>query len=343
MKNSEMSRAGELPLVSIVIPVYNGANYMKEAIDSALAQDYPNIEVIVVNDGSRDEGETDRIAKEYGDRIRYIAKENGGVSTALNAGIKAMKGEYFSWLSHDDLYKPGKVSRQVSLAMKQEDPHTVVIGGYELFDGETGAFLGERLPTDLYTPEQLSKPLFGVFHGLINGCSMLIHRSHFERIGLFDETLKTTQDYDMWFRLLRGQRACYHDDAHVRSRCHPQQESRAAYHGQDCFDLWKRLMDSTDAEERTAMSGGEALFFRDVYRFLSEHTPYEAAAAYAREQLFVSLAAEGYTESETEKKIEQMMAQHGEGGVPYRLIRFARKAKNSLRRRLGTVCAGKNG
>ena len=70
------------PLVSIVIPVYNGANYMREAIDSALAQTYENKEIIVVNDGSSDNGETDRIAKEYGDRIRYILKQNGGVSSA---------------------------------------------------------------------------------------------------------------------------------------------------------------------------------------------------------------------------------------------------------------------
>lgn len=63
------------PLVSIVIPVYNGSNYMREAIDSALNQSYDNIEVIVVNDGSTDNGATEAIALEYGDRIRYIAKE----------------------------------------------------------------------------------------------------------------------------------------------------------------------------------------------------------------------------------------------------------------------------
>ena len=76
------------PLVSIVIPVYNGENYLKEAIDSALAQTYKNIEVIVVNDGSSDK--TDEICKSYGSKIRYFKKENGGVSTALNLGIEKM-------------------------------------------------------------------------------------------------------------------------------------------------------------------------------------------------------------------------------------------------------------
>ena len=75
------------PKVSIIIPVYNGSNYLANAIDSALAQTYKNIEVIVVNDGSKDEGATERIALSYGDRIHYYAKSNGGVSSALNFGI----------------------------------------------------------------------------------------------------------------------------------------------------------------------------------------------------------------------------------------------------------------
>ena len=75
------------PLISIVIPVYNGSNFLREAIDSALAQTYKNIEIIVVNDGSADDGETERIALSYGDKIRYFKKENGGVSSALNYGI----------------------------------------------------------------------------------------------------------------------------------------------------------------------------------------------------------------------------------------------------------------
>ena len=73
--------------VSIIIPVYNGSNYLKEAIESALAQTYDNVEVLVVNDGSNDGGATEQIALSYGERIRYFKKENGGVASALNVGI----------------------------------------------------------------------------------------------------------------------------------------------------------------------------------------------------------------------------------------------------------------
>lgn len=108
-----MKENKNLPLASIVIPVYNGADYLKEAVDSALGQTYPNCEVIVVNDGSADGGRTERAALSYGDRIRYFSKENGKVSTALNLGLKNMRGEYFAWLSHDDVFYADKIEKQI--------------------------------------------------------------------------------------------------------------------------------------------------------------------------------------------------------------------------------------
>ena len=101
--------AGVGPRVSVVIPVYNGANFLGDAIDSALAQTWRDVEVIVVDDGSNDDGATADVARSYGDRIRYLRTDHGGVSSALNAGIRAMTGEYFAWLSHDDVYHPAKL------------------------------------------------------------------------------------------------------------------------------------------------------------------------------------------------------------------------------------------
>ena len=101
------------PKISIVIPAYKASNYLAEAIESAIAQTYENIEIIVVNDGSPDDGATRAVAEKYIDKIRYFEKENGGSSSALNRGIAEMQGEWFSWLSHDDLYEPRKVQRQI--------------------------------------------------------------------------------------------------------------------------------------------------------------------------------------------------------------------------------------
>ena len=112
--------------VTIVIPVYNGSNFMKVAIDSAIAQTYDNKEILVINDGSTDNGETEKIALSYGNKIRYIKKENGGVATALNLAIKEMKGDYLSWLSHDDIYKPYKIEKQIETIKKLEDKTTIL-------------------------------------------------------------------------------------------------------------------------------------------------------------------------------------------------------------------------
>ena len=106
------------PLVSAVIPVYNGSNYLREAINSVLNQTYSNIEVIVVDDGSTDDTWT--IIQSYGDKIRGFHKENGGVSSALNLAIDNMKGEWFAWLSHDDLWLSNKIEMQIHYL--QENP-----------------------------------------------------------------------------------------------------------------------------------------------------------------------------------------------------------------------------
>ena len=90
-----------------------------------MGQTYNNIEIIVVNDGSTDEGKTEKIALSYG-QIRYYRKENGGVASALNYGIREMKGEYFSWLSHDDLYMPNKVEKQVQCLQECGDDTRLV-------------------------------------------------------------------------------------------------------------------------------------------------------------------------------------------------------------------------
>lgn len=250
------------PQVSIVIPVYNGANYLREAIDSALRQDYPNVEVIVINDGSNDQGATEEIAKSYGSRIRYFYKENGGVATALNFGIEKMSGEYFSWLSHDDVYFKNKISKEVQALSELMDRKRVVCCGYHVVTAE-GVFLYEVNPLEEYGKEKLEIPLFPVFQCCINGCALLIHKSHFERVGNFDVTLLTTQDYDLWFRILRGQSICFIGGPYFWSRSHEEQDSRKLYnqHIDECTNLWIRLFESLTGDEKCLMAENEFEFW----------------------------------------------------------------------------------
>ncbi len=216
----------DTPMVSIIIPVYNGGNFLREAIDSALAQTYSSLEIIVVNDGSNDGGETDRIAVSYGDRIRYYSKVNGGVASALNMGIKHMKGEYFSWLSHDDLYLPEKIESDMEILFSSEDRTIPVHGGWENFNKSLG-LKDVRLPSKTkYDQKYYESGILSVIMGLIDGCSVLIHRSYFEKYGLFDEKLLTTQDYAKWFEMFRDKKILFVNRVLVRSRIHDFQTSR---------------------------------------------------------------------------------------------------------------------
>lgn len=192
------------PLVSIIIPVYNGSNYVKEAIDSALSQTYESVEVIVVNDGSRDEGATEKIALSYGDKIRYIYKENGGVSSALNVGIRNMHGEYFSWLSHDDLYKPDKIETQIRLLCENGHENSVVLCEAEHINAK-GELIkaGARKKELTIGRNEWSRALTSLCRrGSYNGCAFLIPKAALDMAGPFDESLKFSQDAFMWLRIL---------------------------------------------------------------------------------------------------------------------------------------------
>lgn len=210
------------PLVSIVIPVYNGSDYLREAIDSALAQTYPNIEIVVVNDGSRDDGATERIALSYGDKIRYFSKVNGGVATALNTAIEKMTGEYFSWLSHDDLYTPDKVEVQVRTLAEMKDRDRVILySDFAAFTDSADLASEIRLPD--VVPENFR--YFLAIDNSLHGCTLLVPRKAFVECGRFDETLRTTQDYDLWFRLAEKYRFVHMPNVLVKARQHAAQGS----------------------------------------------------------------------------------------------------------------------
>lgn len=220
------------PKVSIIIPVYNGANYLSEAIDSALAQTYKNIEILVVNDGSGDDGATEKVALSYGDKIRYFKKENGGVSSALNLGIQNMEGEYFSWLSHDDLYLPEKIEEQI------KDVNNLISNGKDYKHIMCyccgGHIDASGMPINKSNPHKFRQgcyngkdALFMLFKGAtIGGCGMLIPKQMFKDIGLFDERMRFMQDVFMWEKAFLGGYDFYVNDRPMSiTRIHGQQTS----------------------------------------------------------------------------------------------------------------------
>ena len=268
------------PLVSVVIPVYNGENYLKEAIDSALAQTYEPIEVLVVNDGSKDK--TEEIALSYGDRIRYFSKENGGVSTALNMGIANMRGEYFSWLSHDDLYKPEKITLEI--AALSEDPMRIVYSDYAVIDKD-GATIATMDIAGKYPNADLTFGLFPILRQVLNGCSLLIHRSHFTRAGMFDERLRVTQDYDLWFKMFRGVELLFVNEPLVMQREHGSQVTHNYERNRtESDELWLNMLSNITAEEACKLDGTERSFWDRQTEFLL-YTQYKRAKSYAKGRL----------------------------------------------------------
>ncbi len=243
--NAQRLMKSQSRLVSIIIPVYNGEKYLREAIDSALAQTYKNIEVIVINDGSTDK--SGEIAKSYHNQIRYFEKENGGVASALNLGIEKMRGYYFSWLSHDDKYYPEKIEKQVALATKLNDD-TIVVSNWTIIDGEG------RILENKYLDSRLEKlpTCFLAFDRKtwLNGCAMLIPKTVFEKYGCFDEELRTTQDYDMWFRLSRKIRFKILKKPLLYSRVHAEQGSLSIPSALNSSDIiHSRILKSLSIEE----------------------------------------------------------------------------------------------
>ena len=252
------------PLVSIIIPVYNGSNYMREAIDSAISQTYKNIEIIVINDGSNDNGATDEIARSYGDKIRYFAKPNGGVSSALNFGISKMCGDYFSWLSHDDVYEQNKIEKQIAAINEYDlDATTLVYCKASIIDEFSKTISGKMLETDFesYKVYESKNVLEGLLKkNTFNGCCLLIPRMVFSECGLFDESLRFCQDAVMWYKIFMKKYSlmCI-DDLLVKSRVHPRQltQTGQALFKKECNEISEFL-----AEDFVKLSTKECNFLK---------------------------------------------------------------------------------
>ncbi|MEB1806301.1 MAG: glycosyltransferase [Bacillaceae bacterium] len=197
--------------VSIVIPTYN-CKFVDQAIESALNQTYQNIEVIVVNDGSKKYQEK---IKPYFGKIRYIYKGNGGTASALNMGIKNATGEYFCWLSSDDQYVPEKVEKQLNF-MKSIAAYCSYSAYYTMNDQSqiTNGPIGVHFPNKMLFYKKLRAGC------PINGCTVMLNMKVLNEVGVFDETLPYTHDYDLWLRIIQKYDFTFLNDPLVKYRVH---------------------------------------------------------------------------------------------------------------------------
>ena len=194
--------AGVAPLVSVIIPTYNRARQVCNAIDSVLAQAYRPIEIIVVDDGSIDD--TSSAVAGYGDAVRYLRQENGGPSHARNTGIASARGEVIAFLDSDDLWYPEKLARQVEVL--RGDPRIGAV--------DCSFFLLDRGGSTVFPvirgPECEGNALeVMLLRGRCTSSTILIRTSCLREVGPFNEHLRGAEDWDLWLRLARRYRMAW--------------------------------------------------------------------------------------------------------------------------------------
>jgi glycosyltransferase involved in cell wall biosynthesis len=208
------------PLVSVIIPTYNRASLVVEAVDSVLAQSFRNLELIVIDDGSTDE--TGARLAPYGDRLRYDRRERSGVSAARNRGLELARGEWVAFLDSDDLWQPKKLEVQVNFFVRTP--------GAEICQtGEIWIRNGRRV-----NPRRKhAKPSGDIFEPSLELClvspsAVMVRKSLFSVVGAFDPLLPACEDYDLWLRIACRRRVFLIDEALVVKRGgHPDQLSRS--------------------------------------------------------------------------------------------------------------------
>lgn len=202
-------------LVSVIIPNYNYAHYLREAVDSVLAQTYQDIEIVVVDDGSKDDSRA--VLESYGERLKIVFQENQGVAAARNNGSAASSGEFIAFLDADDAWLPTKVEKQVAKFAANPNFGLVHVGVDEV-DPE-GNSLVHRLEG---AEGRVSATLLmlgreGVLGG---GSGAMIRRTVFDEIGGVDQRLSTSADWDLFYRISERHEVGFVAELLIKYRVH---------------------------------------------------------------------------------------------------------------------------
>ncbi len=182
--------------ISVIIPTYNRKEALIKAVDSVLSQTYTNFELIIVDDGSTDD--TSLMFKDNDNengKIKYIYQENGGVSKARNTGIKFAKGELISFLDSDDEWLPKKLEKQIDFLKKNKN--IKICHTNEIWI-KNGVRINQHNKHKKYGGWIYQKSLYLC---LISPSAVIIHKSVFEDVGMFNEEFKAGEDYDLWLRI----------------------------------------------------------------------------------------------------------------------------------------------
>lgn len=184
-----------MPQVTVIIPAYNAMNYLSETVSSVLKQTFTDFEVLIINDGSTDSIVTwaSEITEE---RVHLISQENQGLPGARNTGIRYAQGEYIALLDADDLWEPTKLEKQVQCF--QQNPDVGVVYTWTLLIDEYGKPTGRIFASQ--AQGNVWKELLET-DVISNGSSAIVRRECFETVGVFDRTLTSAEDLDMWLRI----------------------------------------------------------------------------------------------------------------------------------------------
>ena len=200
---------GDDPLVTVVTPSLNQGRFIRETIESVLAQTYPVLEYLVMDGGSTDE--TVSILREYGDRLRWVSEPDGGQAAAVNAGWRRGRGSIVAYLNADDTYRPRAV--ECAVAAFRAHPEADVVYGEGHHVDAAGHILA-RYPTEPFRPRRLRETCF------ICQPTAFVRRGAAEAIGYLDEALHFCMDYDFWIRLSRTSRFVHIEEYLAASRLH---------------------------------------------------------------------------------------------------------------------------
>ncbi len=205
IKGGFISNKHKMPLVSVVIPSYNQAEYLKQALNSLIDQTYQNWEAVVVNDGSTDN--TKEVMDFYAKkdlRIRPFSKPNGGITSALNEGVEHCRGEFFCWLSSDDLFYPEKIQAQVEAFNNLSEDYALVYGSFDLLQEETQKLDIQPFAEPIIPGSEFPEALKFDF---IDGCTIMIRMEVMREVGAFNPFYRHSQDMELWIRIAsRGYR-----------------------------------------------------------------------------------------------------------------------------------------